>query len=255
MIAGIIDSSDNTKYWESALGGSFDCAVADDTGRLPACDIILVSQEYCCGAIGQVISSIRSSERLRSIPAAAVTSDPSCENQEILLAMGFDDIIRMPVCDSLLLRRTKALAAVPLRETAEAGSSFDRLLSFSDHEAGAFCVRSVEFTSIFRFVMRLLERSGSSAQMLVMSLSCAEDRGSELRKKNMNILSEAVRLCLRRGDMASVCGDNRIIVLLVGADDDGGHLVASRIVSCFYSECEDGAFELSYDLREVSGKR
>ena len=255
MIAGIIDSSDNTKYWETALGGSFDCAVAGDIGRLPACDMILVSQEYCCGAIGAVISSIRSSERLRSVPAAAVTADPSCENQEILLAMGFDDIIRMPVCNNLLLRRVKTLAAMPSRESTEISTAFDRLLSFRDREAGAFCVRSVEFTNIFRFVMRMLERSGSSAQMLVMSLSCAEGCNSEQRKKNMNILSEAVRLCLRRGDMASVCGDNRIIVLLVGADDDGGHLVASRIVSSFYSECEDGAFELSYDLREVSGKR
>ncbi len=36
------------------------------------------------------------------------------------------------------------------------------------------------------------------------------------------------------------------------ADDDGGHLVANRIVSNFYSECDDDNFEVRYDIRELS---
>ena len=67
----------------------------------------------------------------------------------------------------------------------------------------------------------------------------------------MNILSEEIRKCLRRGDIASVCGEDRILVLLIGADHEGGQLVAERIVSSFYSECDDDSFEVSYDLREV----
>ena len=51
--------------------------------------------------------------------------------------------------------------------------------------------------------------------------------------------------------MSSVCGDDRVVILLIGADDEGGHLVASRIVSSFYSKCEDDSYELSYDIREV----
>ena len=86
-----------------------------------------------------------------------------------------------------------------------------------------------------------------------MSVSCGNSRSSAARHKVMHTLSEAVRLCLRRGDMASVCGDDSVIVLLIGADDSGGHLMASRIVSSFYSECDDDAFELSYDIREVGG--
>ena len=42
-----------------------------------------------------------------------------------------------------------------------------------------------------------------------------------------------------------------MLVLLIGADDEGGHLVANRIVSSFYSECDDSDLELTYDIRAV----
>ena len=64
-----------------------------------------------------------------------------------------------------------------------------------------------------------------------------------------------MRLCLRRGDIASVCGKDQIVVLLIGADDDGGHLVANRIVSSFYSECDDDSFTLEYDIHEIKPER
>ena len=255
MVAGIIDSVNNTRFWEESIGEAFECVLTADAAGLPDCDIILVSEEYCSGSVGSVISGIRSSERLRRIPAAAVTADTSGENQEILLAMGFDDIIRLPLCGQLLLRRVRALNALPPREDSDGEVSFEKLLSMRDRDTGAFCVRSKDFANIFRFVMRILERTGRSAQMLVMSLSCDSSRSPASRQKVMHTLSEAVRLCLRRGDMASVCGDDSVMVLLIGADDDGGHLVASRIVSSFYSECDDGAFELSYDIKEVGSKR
>lgn len=255
MIAGIIDSLNNTGFWENALGESFDCTVAADVSRLTDCDVILVSEEYCSGSVGAVISSIRSSDRLRSVPSAAVTSDTSGENQEIMLAMGFDDVIRLPLCGQLLLRRVKALTLIPVKPGRDEVITHEKLMSLKDRDTGAFCVRSAEFTSIFRFVMRTLERTGKTAQMLEITLSCGEECSAASRKKVMQTLAEAVRLCLRRGDMASVCGNDRVVVLLIDADDNGGHLVASRIVSSFYSECDDDAFELSYDITEICGKK
>jgi hypothetical protein len=51
--------------------------------------------------------------------------------------------------------------------------------------------------------------------------------------------------------MSSVCGSDQVLVLLIGADDEGGHLAANRIVSSFYNECSDDSFELTYDIREI----
>ena len=251
MIAGIIDSSERKGYWKKALGGSFQCSVTADPNWLPDCDILLVSQEYCGGALDSVLEKIRSSDRLGRLPAAALTTDFSVENQEILLSLGFDDIIRLPVCDKLLLRRAMALTALPDRRVIGRSASIESLMSSNDADSGAYCVRSVEFGNILRFVTRVLERTGKGAQVLVMNLSCRDGCSTDQRSKVMNTLAGAVKLCLRRGDMASVYGDDQVVVLLIGADDNGGHLVASRIVSSFYSECDDRDFELSYDIREV----
>ena len=67
----------------------------------------------------------------------------------------------------------------------------------------------------------------------------------------MGILSEEIRKCLRRGDISTICSEDKILVLLIGADEEGGRLVAERVVSSFCNECDDDSYEVTYDLREV----
>ncbi|MBO7472634.1 MAG: hypothetical protein J6U00_01295 [Ruminococcus sp.] len=251
MRAGIIDSKRRAKYWEKNLGKSFECMIVSDASGLPECDIIIVSEAYCSGSIATVIENIRASGKHCNTPAAAVTSEVSCENQEILMALGFDDVIRLPICSQLMLRRAKALATVVPNNDIHRSITIDSLLKLKDGESGAYCVRSVDFTNIFRFVLRVLERTQKDTQMLVFSLSAHKKSSSEKREQVMNILSEEVRKCLRRGDISSVCSEDRILALLIGADDEGGRLVAERVVNSFYSECDDDEFKLTYDVREV----
>ncbi|MCR5599952.1 MAG: hypothetical protein K6G33_04325 [Ruminococcus sp.] len=249
MKVGIIDSRDNSEFWENSLGSSFECAVASDMSKLTECDVIFVSADYCGSSIGTVIENLRSSDRFGDIPAAAFVNENSCEEQEHLLSLGFDDIICQPVCSRLLVRRAKALAL--MHSCDEETLSVENLMDEKDGGEGAYCVCSVDFSNIFRFVMRVLERTGKDAQILVLKLNSDRNKSTAASKSVMSTLSEAVRMCLRRGDMSSVCGDNEMLVLLIGADDEGGHLVASRIVNSFYSECTDDTYELSYDIREV----
>jgi CheY-like chemotaxis protein len=251
MRAGIIDSTRKAKYWEKVLGRSFECKVVADVNKLPECDIIIVSDAYCSGSIATVIENIRASAKLCNTPAAAVTSEGSCENQEILIALGFDDVIRLPICNELMMRRAKALATVVPNNDIHRSVNIESLMKLKDGESGAYCVRSVDFTNIFRFVLRSLERSQKDTQMLVFSLSAHKRSSADKWEQVMNILSEEVRKCLRRGDISSVCSEDRILALLIGADDEGGHLVAERVVNSFYSECDDDSFRLTYDVREV----
>lgn len=251
MKAGIIDSPNRAGFWETSIGETFECIIAADISGLNECDILLISEEYCGGAIGTVIENIRANERLCRVPAAAVTTEGGCENQEILLGLGFDDVIILPACGELLKRRALSLAEMSSSCAVSRHISLDSLMDVKDGECGAYYVCSDEFEHIYRFVLRVLERINKKAQVLVLKL-----HGGNMDKYShqtvMDTLSSAVKLCLRRGDMASVCGDDRVLVLLIGADDEGGHLVASRIVSSFYSECDDSDFELTYDIRAVN---
>ncbi|WP_295087962.1 hypothetical protein [Ruminococcus sp.] len=252
MRAGIIDSAKKTKYWEKNLGSCFDCVIAPDSNGLPdCCDIIIVSESYCSGSVGSVIENIRATAKHCNTPVAAFTSEGTCENQEILLALGFDDVIRTPICGQLLLRRAKALATVVPHNDLHRSITLDSLLKIKDGESGAYCVRSVDFTNIFRFVLRFLERTQKRTQILLFNLSTHRRSSYDKWEQMMGILSEEIRKCLRRGDISTVCGEDRILVLLIGADSEGGCLVADRIVNSFYSECDDDSFEVTYDLREV----
>ena len=250
MKAGIIDNQNRSEFWENSLGESFDCALAADISKLPDCDVILVSEEYSGGSIDTLIGNIRESDRFGSIPAAVVVNESiSCTEQEKLLSLGFDDVICLPLCRQLLQRRVKALLLVSGGD--DTVITLDSLMNVRDGSEGAYSVHSGDFTNIFRFVLRVLERTGKDAQILVLTLSNDGNHSISSQKSVMTTLSEAVRMCLRRGDMSSVCGDDKVLVLLIGADDEGGHLVASRIVSSFYSECTDDSYEISYDIREV----
>lgn len=250
MRAGIIDCGDRAGFWQASMGEAFECIVADDISGFPKCDILLISEEYCGGAIGRVIADIRASDKLCRVPAAAVTSDGSCENQEILLALGFDDIILLPVCGQLLLRRAQALAGMSPSGCPERGVSLERLMKLKDCECGAYSVCSDDFERVYRFALRMLERRGERAQVLQFSVEGGRS-DETLRQMAADSLSRAVRTCLRRGDMASVCGGDKAVVLLMGADSEGGRLAADRIASGFYRDCVPEGFTLIYDIRAV----
>ena len=99
-------------------------------------------------------------------------------------------------------------------------------------------------------MLRILGRVGSGAQVIVVKLERPAEAEDEAGRV-MEILSRAVHNCLRRGDMTAVCGRDKVLVLLIGANDDGGHLAVNRLVNSFYSECTDSRFELSYDMKTV----
>ena len=249
--AVIIDKEANRPFWESLSCDTVDITVCSCISDLPCCDAVLISDDMSETDITDVLASVRKQEGFKSLPTAAVIEDHSAEKQEALLASGFDDIIHMPLCKSLILKRIEGLSYILPYSLSDEGFNIDSLMDIRDDgRNGAYSVHSGDFANIYRFVLRILHRLRKSAQVLMISLNGGSD-DSNRRRKVMQSLTNAVRNCLRRGDMASVCGDRQIVVLLLGADDDGGHLVANRIVSSFYSECTDDSYSIDYDIREV----
>ena len=76
MKAGIIDSPNRAGFWETSIGETFECMIAADISGLNDCDILLISEEYCGGAIGTVIENIHYT--LSVIPYLLVGSFFAC---------------------------------------------------------------------------------------------------------------------------------------------------------------------------------
>ena len=64
-------------------------------------------------------------------------------------------------------------------------------------------------------------------------------------------LSEAVQIALRRNDVYTECSGAQILVLLMDADDDGGHQAANRIRNTFLGLHESALFDLADELDAI----
>lgn len=249
IYASILDKKESLPFWKEVAEDHFTFTLSETVEALPECDILLISSS--AGDLSQLRDELVDHPCFGNVPAAALTEYVGCYEQEMLCAMGYDDVFFMPLCKTLLRRRILSLTEFD----GTGALSFESLSEMkADSKNGAYTVQSHDFTNIYRFILRLLERLGKSAQMLHLTLCCDDECSEEAQQNVMKILAGAVQGCLRRGDISSVFSKDQVIVLLMGADDDGGHLAANRIVSSFYSECDDDSFELNYNIREIVPK-
>lgn len=260
----IIDNLKYEKLWQDMISGEFIFEIAENAeffADKTKFDAIIINADFAGNRISDIINQAKGIITLKNKPMAVMMNECNCEKQDYLCSCGVDDILMLPICARVLMNRINMLiAAFPeITRGRQTSLDIDELMCFVDNSRnskGALCVPKNEFANVCNFVLRGLERSEKSAQVLLFTLMInMNDSESYDNGSVMKILSTAIQQCLRRGDMSSVYSDNQVLALLIGADDDGGHLVANRIVSNFYSECCDDAFELQYDIREIKVKK
>ncbi len=124
---------------------------------------------------------------------------------------------------------------------------------FPQSPKGAQKVEYDNFTSILHFVEQLSARSGQSAQILLLSLVPKTEGVSSPEEFSAarQFLSDAVRQTLRKQDVLTGCSESQMLVLLMDANDDGGHFAANRIYNTFLGLYDGQAYQLQYDIRSV----
>ncbi len=247
-LTAVVDNIENTENWKkfSPKFKIYQTIIGNEA------DVFLLCQDFLGNRLSDAINAIK--DNMRSV--AVMTSDTSTENQKYLCDMGADDIIFMPVCREFLMKKISILNAGSndVLEKNNINISCFSQLEETNGGDGAYLVHRQNFGDIYKFVLRIMERLEKQCQALIFTLD--KDEKSEKETDDvMDILSDAVKICLRRGDIFSVCQSNQIAIILMGADDDGGHLVANRIVSNFYSKCYDDDFSLTYDIREIEPEK
>lgn len=261
----IIDSPSGAQAIVKQLEGYFTFSCVDGNNSLSSVttnkfpDAVVINADYNSVKLIDTIKYLRGVPLLGNVPIILSTADNDVKRQEILCACGADDVLVMPLCRELIIRRISSLInAHPSKFSSVSNNvlKFDELIDFVSEKSvsrGALLVQHSDFANIYRFVLRSLERDKKSVQVLLFTLNSKYCNENEAAKNDvMNTLSDAIQICLRRGDISSICSKNQVVILLMDADDDGGHLVANRIISSFYSECDDEDYELHYDIREIN---
>ncbi len=97
---------------------------------------------------------------------------------------------------------------------------------------GAFFCPYVSFTDSYHFTLRVLERSGHSAFLMLCNLVGTNGNTPEPGEKLTNAaesLSEAIRLSLRRGDLYTRYSSAQFLVLLIGTNMENCRPISNRI--------------------------
>ena len=70
----------------------------------------------------------------------------------------------------------------------------------------------------------------------------------------MPALEKAISKSLRRGDVATRCGNYQYVVILMDASDENGDLVAGRIKEKFINLVQDDSLSISYERQSIEKK-
>ena len=206
----------------------------------PECVCAIVSQKRYGDSLAEVVRSLKD----RAMGVCVATEDGSCENQERISVLGADEVVVLPMPAKLLKRRICGLAnSVELSDF----EAFDKIAE-SNKGVGSYIVDDNNFKSIYRFVLRLLERLDKKAQLVRFEL---KSRFNMIDPDGMNDFVSVIQRCLRRGDIICRNG-NQLFVLLIGTDAEGGDYVAKRLIDTFWSVCDDDSFDIVYEMKELN---
>ncbi len=124
-------------------------------------------------------------------------------------------------------------------------------LSENGTENGAYRVDTGSFQDIFRFVSRVMERTGINVQIILLNLEHKKIK-DENKEEYAAKLAEVISGSLRRGDVSNHLSESQFAILLMGSDIDNGEKVAERIVNEFKKTVPNiHELSLTYSIESV----
>lgn len=114
--------------------------------------------------------------------------------------------------------------------------------------SGVFLCGYPIFKEIYRLEVRKNERRKEPENLLLLTVEffqrldrkpATQKQIDDTIKETMDIMADVLKRCLRVGDVASKYSDSQYIILLPTCTKELAMLVANRIISMVYDDCED----------------
>lgn len=145
------------------------------------------------------------------------------------------------------------------KETEEENSlinllQLQRLIEEKSRQSGAYRVEYDGFKRIYHFVARCMERKSQDVQLVLFTIQGDRIGTEEAGKEAMELLDQAVSGSLRRGDVATRCGNTQYVAILMNASPENGNMVAGRIQKKFDTLAKGHELKLVYEMQSVKSK-
>lgn len=145
------------------------------------------------------------------------------------------------------------------KETEEENSlinllQLQRLIEEKSRQSGAYRVEYDGFKRIYHFVARCMERKSQNVQLVLFTIQGDRIGTEEAGKEAMELLDQAVSGSLRRGDVATRCGNTQYVAILMNASPENGNMVAGRIQKKFDTLAKGHELKLVYEMQSIKSK-
>ncbi|NBJ91954.1 GGDEF domain-containing response regulator [Parablautia muri] len=120
-------------------------------------------------------------------------------------------------------------------------------------ERGVYQVEYAGFKKIYNFLARCMERGKQNAQLVLFSIHDIDGSGlARFREtKGIETLELAIIRSLRRGDVATRCGDVQYAAILNDTFLEEGTMIAERIQEKFKELLKDDPMLLTYEIQSM----
>ncbi len=120
------------------------------------------------------------------------------------------------------------------------------LLMSGSKDTGSYQVQYKEFTRIYQFIRRCVERTQQKVQILLLSLQIRNPKEdlTELMETELCNLERAVVDCLRRNDVSTRYSNSQIIVILPDTTEENVDIVLERITKSYLALQKYSQYEL-----------
>lgn len=129
----------------------------------------------------------------------------------------------------------------------------ERFLDEEEPGGATYCDLTV-FTVVYRYMMKVLDRTGMSAYLMLYTLTDKNRmpiEKAEVLEDVRGAMFHAVKMSVRRSDLYTRYGKNQFLILLVGSNQRGCERVASRIQKNFQDLNTRKRVEICYTISSI----
>ena len=202
----------------------------------------------------------------REVPVVFLTAEEGYIQEVRALEAGAVDYIRKPFEPEVLVSRIRRILDRRGGEdrAEEEGAEEDREMTLESITAileeraeapNALWMGREVFGSIYKYMVRYMERYHSSAYRVLLTLKVSPDKSREERAETAVRFKRAIRSTLRNSDVMMECGDNQVFLLLPEIREYDIDKVVIRLVDSWRSTEAAAGTDIAYEYGKVHGMR
>lgn len=129
----------------------------------------------------------------------------------------------------------------------------ERFVDEEEPGGATYCDLNV-FTAVYRYMMKVLERTGMSAYLMLYTLTDKERMPIEKAEVLENVrgaMFDAIKMSIRKSDLYTRYGKNQFLILLVGSNQRGCERVAARVRKNFQNLNNHKKVDVCYTISSI----